>query len=278
MKKSSVSICSIVRDCDFNLKKNIPRIELLRSFFKELDILVFENDSIDNTKRTLINWERNSDKVHIFTDSFGTYTIPSKKNITGNPYYSISRIEKMASYRNRYMNYLNTRSIERDFILIIDLDISDFDIDGIVHSLGTTIEWDCITANGTSVSSKFKKQYHDSYALIEYGKMNHIQTEQSIKSNRILYSFLESGMPLLIVDSAYGGVAIYKWASIKDIHYSCLRNDDVRVQCKSEHVGLHKIMKEKGYNNIFINPTMRVKYRSVSISFLLRKVKERFNI
>ena len=45
MKGSFVSICSIVRDCEFNLAKNIPRIEQLRLLFKDSEVIVFENDS-----------------------------------------------------------------------------------------------------------------------------------------------------------------------------------------------------------------------------------------
>ena len=173
------------------------------------------------------------------------------------------------------MNFLNTQGNDRDFVIIIDLDISGFDIDGIANSFGSTTDWDCISANGTSLSSRFRRQYHDAYALIEYDKMNQIQTEQSIKLNRIRYSYLQKGMPLFPVDSAYGGVAIYKWPSVKNIYYSCLLNDDIRVQCKSEHVGLHKTMKENGSGKIYINPAMSVKYRSVSVSFLFKKLWEK---
>ncbi|MGA2408217.1 MAG: hypothetical protein ABSF81_15910 [Bacteroidales bacterium] len=278
MRNSSVSICSIVRDCESNLKKNIPKIELLRSLFKESEIVVFENDSIDKTKEILKNWESDSENVNVFTDTFGNITIPSKGSIKGNPYYSISRIEKMVSYRNKYMNFLNTQGLKRDFVIIIDLDISGFEIDGVCDSFGTTTDWDCISANGTSISSRFRRQYHDAYALIEYDKINQIQTEQSIRLSRIRHSFLQKGMPLFPVDSAYGGMAIYRWPSIKGIYYSYLLNDDIRVQCKSEHVGLHKTMKENGFGKIFINPAMRVKYRSLSVPFLFKKLKERFII
>jgi hypothetical protein len=96
--------------------------------------------------------------------------------------------------------------------------------------------------------------------------------------NRVRFSFLKKGMPFFLVDSAYGGLAMYKWASIQDTYYSYLINNDDRVQCKSEHVGLHKRMKENGHNMIFINPTMIVKYRSISLKFLILKLKERFNI
>ena len=277
MRKSSVSICSIVRDCHKNLEKNIPRVERLRSLFGNSEVVIFENDSKDNTLEILKSWERKSSGIYIFTDKYKVASIPTGAIGGGNPYFSISRIEKMAFYRNKYMEFLNNHGIKRDYLMVIDLDISDFDIDGLIHSFGTQIEWDCISSNGISLSSNLKNQYHDAYALIEYGKLIENQTEKSIKDNRIHFSLLKSGMPLELVDSAYGGMAIYKWNSVKDTYYSCLINHDTKVQCKSEHVGLHKIMKENGHDKIFINPSMMVKYRDISLAFLYMRLKARFS-
>lgn len=277
MRNSSVSICSIVRDCQKNLKKNIPRVERLRSLFKNSEVVIFENDSKDNTLEILKNWERKSFNIHVFSDKYDVPSIPTQEIGDGNPYFSVSRIEKMAFYRNKYIKTLNEQGIKRDYVIVIDLDISNFDIDGIIHSFGSQTDWDCISSNGISLSSNFIYQYHDAYALIEYGKLNENQTEKSIKENRIHYSSLKPGMPLVLVDSAYGGMAIYKWNSVKDIYYSCLINHDPKVQCKSEHVGLHKIMKENGHDKIFINPSMMVKYRDISLEFLYMRLKARFS-
>ena len=166
MKNSSVSICSIVRDCGTNLKNNIPRVEFLRSLFKESEVVVFENDSKDDTKEILKRWGRDNSNVNIFTETFGNTTIPSKKSIMGNPFYSVPRIEKMVTYRNKYMHFLNTQGIKRDFVIILDLDISGFEIEGVINSFGNKTDWDSISANGTSVSARFRRQYHDAYALI----------------------------------------------------------------------------------------------------------------
>jgi hypothetical protein len=276
MKNSFVSICSIVRDCQTNLKKNIPRVERLRGLFKNSEVIIFENESKDNTLKILKNWERESNNVYVLSDNFEDPTIQSHWIRKKGPNFSISSIGKMAFYRNKYMNFLNSHVNQRDFVIVTDLDISNFCIDGIIHSFGTSIDWDCISANGVSLSSSLIRQYHDSYALIEYGKLNDKQTKQSIKVNRARFSFLKPGMPLVLVDSAYGGLAIYKWESIKDAYYSCPINNDLGVQCKCEHVGLHMRMKEKGHTKIFVNPNMMVKYRSITIKFLYIKLKERF--
>lgn len=276
MKHSIISICSIVRDCEKNLNKNIPRIEHLRSFFKDSEVIIFENDSKDDTLEILKNWEKVSPGVKILSESFEVPSIPTQENGRANPYFSIPRIEKMVVYRNKYLEYLNNNAIKRDFVIVIDLDISNFSVDGLIHSFGTSIEWDCISANGISRASNLKKQYHDSYALIEDGKVDEIQTENSIQNNRTHYSYLKPGMPLVPVDSAYGGLALYKWESIRNSYYCCLENENSRVQCKSEHVGLHYMMKRNGHTKIYINPSLIVIYRAITIKFLYAKIKERF--
>lgn len=275
MKNSSVSICSIVRDCGRNLEQNLPRVERLRSLFNKSEVVIFENDSKDNTKKILVNWQKSSNDIYSFTETYSDETIPSKDFNQGNKYFSISRIEKMARYRNKYIDFLNRHNINRDFVIVIDLDIADFNIDGIVHSFGLHKQWDCVTANGRSISSKFKMQYHDSYALIEFGKINEVQTENSIFSNRSRFAFLKPGIPLIPVDSAYGGLAIYKWNSIAGIMYTHVENNDEQVRSKSEHVALHKMMKENGFMRIYINPSMLVKYRSLSVNFLFSKLVEK---
>lgn len=275
MKNASVSICSIVRDCERNLIKNRDRIEQLRLLFQNSEVIVFENDSKDNTRQELLDWQDNSSGVHVFYADYGSVTIPTNNKDNGNKYFSISRIEKMAAFRNKYINYLNSSDFKRDFVIVIDLDISNFDLDGVVHSFGMSNYWDSISANGTSISKKFKAQYHDSYALIESGKINEAQTEQSIYFNRERFSFLKPGLPLFQVDSAYGGIAIYKWTALQKINYSYLPNSDSQVGSKSEHVALHLKMKENGFHRIFINPSMLVHYRSLTLNFILTKITEK---
>lgn len=277
MKNSRISVCSIVRDCQKNLVRNIPRIESLRKLFLDSEVIIFENDSKDGTLETLKEWQQGSKDVHIFSEQYNKITIPGKTDGMVNPFFSLARIEKMVMYRNKYLDFLNkSAGPPRDFVIVVDLDIAGFSLYGVINSFGTNDKWDCIAANGVSLSSRLTYQYHDSYALIEAGKMEEIQTEKSITFNRKHFSFLKPGMPLLEVDSAYGGLAIYNWESIKGLYYFCPLNEDPGVQCKSEHVGLHSLMKKNGHGLIYVNPSMLVKYRSVTWRFLINKMKENF--
>ena len=38
------------------------------------------------------------------------------------------------------------------------------------------------------------------------------------------------------------------------------------------------MMKDKGHNNIYINPAMKVKYRSITLPFLISKAKGKLKI
>lgn len=264
MSVSCVSICSIVRDCQKNLDYNIRKIEKLRKCFADSEVIVFENDSRDRTLEILESWNRKSKNFIVESEKYQNNTLPEDTNGV-NPYFSKHRIEKMSFYRNKYLEIINTNNFSRDYVIIVDLDISNFSIDGIAHSFGVNQDWSCITSNGTSLSRTLKKQYHDTYALVEKGCQDLPMNEETIKNNRKVFSFLDIGMPLFNVDSAFGGLAIYDWRFLKGKYYSCIENNDARVQVLCEHVSLNRQLR----GDIFINPNMKVKYRSVTFSFIL---------
>lgn len=271
MSASSVSICSIVRDCQKNLNHNIRKIEKLRGYFADSEVIIFENDSKDRTLEIIKEWEQQSGNIIVRSEKYQSKTIPDSSGGV-NPYFSKHRIEKMSFYRNKYLEILNTNNFKREYVIVIDLDIADFSIDGIAHSFGVNQEWNCITANGVSLSRSLRMQYHDSYALIEKGFGSIPITEKIIKDNRKKFSFLKKGMPLFAVDSAFGGLAIYKWKSLAGKYYMCIPNNDPRVQILCEHISLNN---QVG-GNIFINPAMMLKTRVVSLSFLIYHFKKQY--
>ncbi len=275
MYKYSISICSIIRDGEKNLHNNIKRIEALRKNFKDSEVIIFENDSKDNTRNILKKWKNSSFNIKVLNEDFNTKTITQNNNGV-NKYFTKSRISKMALYRNRYMKIINSNNFQRDYVLVIDLDIKKFNIKNILDCFKINNSWDCITANGFSISSRFSKQYHDSYALCEFGTLNKPQKESEIRLNRRKFSFLKPGMPLIPVHSAFGGLAIYKWEAIKGLYYEVIPNNDSRVEVRCEHYGLHRNMIEKGYNNIYINPDLLIKYRTVNLSLFIQHIRERF--
>ncbi len=276
MNHSSLTICSIVRDCDVKLRKNIPVIEKIRSYFKSSAVIVFENDSIDGTKQTLEKWSNDFKNVNIISADYNESTIPNQLFIEANKYYSYHRISKLAEFRNQYLKILNESSFCTEFVMVIDLDVSKLNINGIAHSFGLADDWDVVCANGYSYSPSLKKRYHDTYALVELGKENEIQTESSIYENLESWSFLKSGMPLIPVYSAFGGLSIYHYHAIKNKKYSVIPNNDKRVEVKCEHFSICKEIREAGYSRVFIDPYMTLKNHSFTMNRILQYLINKF--
>jgi hypothetical protein len=278
LSKSKIIICSIVRDCDKNLINNIKVINELCDLAREYIIIIFENDSKDNTKSVLKRWAEERPNIFVKVTDFDVgKTIPDLKNTSVNPFYSKIRIENMANYRNQYMDYLDRFNITGDFLIVVDLDVVSIDLEGVVDSFGQTIDWDAISSNGISLSPRLSKRYHDTYALVELGCQDIPQTEKTIIANQYRFSFLRKGQPLYKVFSAYGGLIIYKYHTVKGLKYTVLYNDDPQVEVRSEHFGLHSQMQERGSNNFFINPSMKIKYQKTNLALIyktiLRKIR-----
>lgn len=268
MNVKSLIICGIVRDCAKGIRRNRPVIDKLCSMIQDPKVVLFENDSKDDTKILLQQWADDCDYVHVECDDFNTITIPSSHEVSGvNPSFSAKRINKMAHYRNQYLEYIKNNNMVADYVLVVDLDLKKIDIEGIIHSLSIADTWDVVAANGIiySPSTFFRRRYNDTFALVEKGEENLPQTEQSIKEKQYKWAHLKKGMPLQPVYSAFGGLAIYRFDSIKDCRYSVLKNNDPKVEVRCEHFALCQQMHEKGYNRIFINPAMKVVYGSYGL-------------
>jgi len=274
--ESTIIVCGIVRNAERGLKRNIPTINQLCERFGDYHIVIVENDSTDNTKKILEQWAKSRKNIHLLLNDFYTDTIPDKKEVAGNPFFSRKRIEKMALYRNMYLDYITHNVIQGDYIIVVDLDVYKIYLDGIISSFLTTYEWDAVTANGysRSFSSKFSKRYHDAYALTALGEELVPQTEEMINSARYKWAFLERKTPLMPVFSAFGGLAIYRYEALKNIRYEVLKNDDAQVEVRCEHFSLYKQMNEAGFNKVFINPAMRIKYQTQVINTIRRWLKK----
>ena len=277
LSNSTLIICGIVRNCGKNLKNNIRTINRLCDLAKDSYIVMFENDSTDNTKQMLTAWANQRKNVHISLNDFNTITIPKKQSVV-NPIFSAYRNGKMASYRNYYWEYIEKENLPGDYVIVVDLDVKKIDLNGIIHSFGVHYDWDAITANGISraFSSRFRKRYHDTYALVACGLEDIPQTEKSIKDAQYQWAFLKPGMPLIRVVSAFGGLAIYKREAIRHCRYGVLLNNDEKVESRAEHFFFYQQMKANGFDKIYINPSMCVKYQTQVMNTIRRFLKKIF--
>lgn len=280
LKEKSIIICSIVRDAERGLRKNIPVIREVCRRFGDYKVVVFENDSKDGTKRLLKGWmDSDPDRVFVYmTDTDGKPTIPKFKESNGNPFFGHKRIDRMVALRNQYMDLLWSNGWSADYLMVIDLDVAALNFDAIMSSFASDMQWDAVTAFGYSTSPKLSKRYHDTYALTEYGDQGNPQTEEKIKSLAEKYGKLMNTDKWIRVFSAFGGLAIYKFEAIKGIRYQLLKNSDERVEVRCEHYSIYKQMSERGFNKVFINPAMALKYQNLTCKIIINSIKRRLGI
>lgn len=277
LSDKTIIICSIVRNAEKGLKKNIPVIKQLCALFSDYKIIIYENNSIDNTKKILTEWHE-SDPKHVFTllnDNDSTPSIPNSKQTSSNPFFSNLRIKKMATLRNKYMDYIMDNNWTSDYLMVVDLDVSELFINGIVSTLEKKQNWDAITAFGYSTSPTLRKRYHDSYALVEENQYSIPQTEKIIISLQKKYANFINKKEWIKVYSAFGGLAIYKFKAIKNLKYKVIPNNDPNVEVRCEHFSICQQMHNNGFNNIYIAPEMKLKYQSVSAKLIWKTLIRR---
>ena len=272
LKEHTIVVCSIVRNARRGLVRNAPVIRSLCSCFRDYRVVVFENDSTDGTDRFLKEWAEQDPKVYVCCRRIGLRTIPKAEDVSCNPFFSRWRIEKMAALRNQYLEYVESLGWHPDFLVVVDLDVARLDLGGILSSFRAPVEWDAVTSFGYSLSPKLSRRYHDTYALVEYGCEDIPQTEESIASAQYRYAKLKPTDPWIRVFSAFGGLAIYRYPCVQGLRYQVLDNADPRVECRCEHFSLSSQMKQRGFDRVYLNPAMTLKYQRLTFKLVWKHI------
>ena len=255
---SKIVVCCLCRNSELYIEKFFKRIRKTCDRFKEYKIVLFENDSTDNT-RYIIKQEQQYDKNIILikcceTDCDCKLNIKKMYDIGS---FSPSRIEKMANFRNKYLEYVQTNLKDYNYMLVIDVDLVDdgeYSDYGLFHTLA--FDFDAIAINGRvgipgsfgtisapydALAFSYSEEDFSSRDFMKlYYSMNsrikeHLENDELMKKTR-----------LLKVQSAFNGLCLYNIKSIIGSKY------DSKTPC--EHRDLHKNMIMNGFDKIFINP------------------------
>ncbi len=275
----SFLICGIVRDAERGLRHNIPVISQFCKLTGGYEVILFENDSKDHTKELLRGWADSDPHVHVFMEDNKRLPVVDgniKESPRTNLFYSKRRIGKMVSLRNQYMDYIKEHNLSADYLMVVDMDVDRISLDGILSSFQHDSEWDAVTAFGYSIGPKLRRRYHDTFALEEYGTMGIPRTEENISKLQDKYRNLK-GSEWIRVDSAFGGLAIYRFEAVRGLRYQLLANDDLRVPCRCEHTSLSIQMKQRGYDRFYINPQMRIYYQRLTFSIVRGSLSRRLD-
>jgi hypothetical protein len=124
----------------FRSKKNITKFV---SFFSDYRIIIYENNSTDQTKELFLKWKKTEPKLLFFSENLDQSTLSeSIKSELGN-----YRTELIARARNILLEKACSKEFEEfNLILMADLDhLSDWEAEQIIDSLWNPEEkWDAI--------------------------------------------------------------------------------------------------------------------------------------
>lgn len=271
----NIVIAVLARDCEKSLPNMIELIEVLRERFVWSQVVVVENDSKDNTKNILFDWEKRKERVKIISQDYGTLTIPEHSVDGIKASISFHRIEKMAKYRNIYLKYINEIRYKIDNIIIIDIDIESFSLEGVVNSVMKCKD-NCgaIFANGVTVKRFFggiySKIFYDLFAVYEFPiKGNFSFTEETLLNTLKSVSCNLKKLKQYPVISAFGGIGVYNYKAISNLEYTIIANGANENEAVCEHIPFNIEIINLGYEN-YISRELEVIYGNHSFGVIMK--------
>lgn len=292
-----VIICGVCRNIEPAVPNTISNIEMLGSRFTDYAVIIYENNSTDNTASRLSAWAEKNPHVVFTSETLSSSELPP------------TRPEQIARARNHVLSLAKDPKYgDFAYLIMADLDfLTPWPIDEIVRSINLPFEWDCISANGVTPEGSYYDRYAFRNDAFPFGpEMIGYYFWFDLRSQEKKW-FELSGDSLIPIYSAYGGLAIYKTASIFPFSYSGTPTDELAKYYKQiastlsptnrhlqkyltinkmesgsdllknpivfqkdlllgdvnqccEHLPLHASMAINGFGKFYINPKMYMRY------------------
>jgi len=242
LRKKTIIFIGCARDCLEGARKTIEVLKNLGHFFTDFKIAIYENDSTDGTDEYLRSLAEINDIV-----------LFQKPLLIDFP----NRTARLSYCRNELLNY--AKKTGSDYVCVCDLDGvigSKFDYDGFLSNFELNAAWDAVFPINKGIYYDIWALRHPVLCPFDYEReMNLAPISLGAKNTIDLYlhqrqrldlSMLSSWLP---VDSAFGGMGLYKTEALRFANYFGTR--DGHQFC--EHVSLHQCMNSLGAK-LYLNP------------------------
>lgn len=230
-----VIICGVCKNVGNYIENSINISKKIGEKVDDYRIIIYENNSTDNTKAILSKYIDNNKFKIIMEDFSDEYIrknskIWSYKEITGSDHSC--RIEQITNARNKLIDEINKPEYD-DFnvIVMVDLDHSDWNIDGVIDSINKVYNNKNMVIYGKTTS------YYDYFALRSLHSNYTILGPELVGeyfANNFNKGFLNfKSRNLLEVYSAFNSIGVYNKEVLKDTKYSCVYNENVKKVYKN---------------------------------------------
>lgn len=241
MAQARVAITGLARNLGSVLPTTIARVERLGRLFADHRVIVYENDSTDDTKLILRSWAARNRRIHVTTEDCSDPVNPTTR--------CLQRIERMARYRTHCQDAVRAICPDYDFTIVIDLDVAGgWSEEGVASTFGQE-GWDFVGANGLI----YRREGFDFNALRQYDmwalRFDEAMTPLPTQDAR-RYRF-RRGEPLVPVTSCFGGLGIYSMSAYLAGRYAA---------ADLEHAEFHRELRRQGFKRLFLNPSQVLVY------------------
>ena len=247
MENSEIVVVGIVKNVEKTIKIDYSRMLESLSSFKKIQWLIVESDSTDNTLNSLSS-------IATLDSNFKFITLGSLTNKIEN------RTERLAFARNVYLDMINNENRYQtcDYVVVSDFnDLNNRITSKSFISCFENLSWSVCCANQ-------KGPYYDIYALRHnlwspndcwkqhsfYRSYHRFPEKALLASIKIRMIKIPTDSQWIEVDSAFGGIAIYKKFTFKLGRYAGLDENGDSI---CEHVPLNLAISEAAHK-IMINP------------------------
>jgi glycosyltransferase involved in cell wall biosynthesis len=225
----STIVCGCTKNSAAYIEKHLSLLYSMSPFFEKFKMIIYENDSTDNTKEILEEFK----KTHVLFDY-----VSEKLN-------SSIRTEVLAHGRNTLLKYISGY----EYMIMVDLDdvIATFKPSQLKYLFQET-GWDALFANCLG-------KYYDIWALrirektpeCPFEIIDYDCWEMAKHYSKIMVSQHQIQIPittpLIPVNSAFGGFGIYRVSAIGNAKYVGVKTYKNISKIVCEHVEFHNQLK-----------------------------------
>ncbi len=248
-RTGSVLIVGLVRNGSGKVGSDVIKLRAAVGSFSEVHWLLVESDSTDDSISELAALREEVDNFRFV--SLGS--LQSRLPL---------RTQRIAHCRNVYLDEIENNPLYESikFVIVADFDgINTLISQQAIDSCWIKSDWAVCTANQAGPYYDIWALRHERWVSCDYLLSHEFLTGYGLGVEASLQATLFSRMITIPetscwieVESAFGGLAVYKREAIAGSRYSGLTIDGREV---CEHVSFHANIRSRG-NSIFINPRL----------------------
>jgi hypothetical protein len=230
MKNYNVIFAGTCRNVDKHIERVLNSVEECGRKFNDYAVVIYENDSSDKT-RTILNRMKKDNYHYIFEDNIK----------------EPRRTKRLERGRNMCLEKVRELNSDTYYQYLIVLDMDEINGKGTfvktIDSCFVDMNWDVLAGNQSG-------RYYDLWALRNSDLNYDCRHEWRQKGHCMYRNITYPTGQWKEVDSAFGGIAIYKLSSIPEHCKYVGEHKDSMEKC--EHVEFHECIKANG-GKLYIN-------------------------